>query len=313
MNNNSLIIPVYYNQDSLPALLKKIEFIYNKLSQDLEVLFVVDGSPDQSYEILKKNLPKAKYISKIILLSRNFGELNAIRTGLELATGKYISVMSADLQEPPELIINFFLSLKNEPIDLAVGVRESRDDPFFSKLASYTFWYFYKKFIFKDIPKGGVDLFGCNRIFREALLKLKESNSSLIAQLFWIGFRRKEIKYKRLKRLHGTSQWNFKKKLQYMLDCVFSFTDIPIKLLSFVGMLGVLVFGFLGILTFSLKILGLINVTGYTSIFLSIGLLAAINILSLGVIGSYAWRAYDNTKQRPLSVILKIDKFNKKK
>ena len=124
MNNNSLIIPVYYNQDSLPALLKKIEFIYNKLSQDLEVLFVVDGSPDQSYEILKKNLPKTKYISKIILLSRNFGELNAIRTGLELATGKYISVMSADLQEPPELIINFFLSLKNEPIDLAVGVRE---------------------------------------------------------------------------------------------------------------------------------------------------------------------------------------------
>ena len=97
-----------------------------------------------------------------------------------------------------------------------------------------------------------------------------------------------------------------------MLDCVFSFTDIPIKLLSFVGLLGVVVFGFLGILTFSLKILGLINVTGYTSIFLSIGLLAAINILSLGVIGSYAWRAYDNTKQRPLSVILKIDKFNKK-
>ena len=189
--------------------------------------------------------------------------------------------MSADLQEPPELIINFFLSLKNEPIDLAVGVRESRDDPFFSKLASYTFWYFYKKFIFKDIPKGGVDLFGCNRVFREALLKLKESNSSLIAQLFWIGFRRKEIKYKRLKRLHGSSQWNFKKKLQYMLDCVFSFTDIPIKLLSFVGLLGVVVFGFLGILTFSLKILGLINVTGYTSIFLSIGLLAAINILSL--------------------------------
>ena len=310
MNNNSLIIPVYYNQDSIPALLKKIEFIYNKLSQDLEVLFVVDGSPDRSYEILRDKLPKEKYSSKIILLSRNFGELNAIRTGLELATGKYFAVMSADLQEPSELIINFFLSLKNDQIDLAVGVRESREDPFFSKLASYTFWYLYRKFIFADIPKGGVDLFGCNKAFRDTLLKLKESNSSLIAQLFWLGFRRKEIKYKRLKRVHGTSQWNLKKKIQYMLDCVFSFTDIPIKILSISGLIGLVIFSLLGFLTFIFKILGFVSVPGYTSIFLSIGLLAAINIFGLGVIGSYAWRAYENTKHRPLSIILKIEMFS---
>ena len=310
MNNNSLIIPVYYNQDSIPALLKKIEFIYNKLSQDLEVLFVVDGSPDRSYEILRDKLPKEKYSSKIILLSRNFGELNAIRTGLELATGNYFAVMSADLQEPSELIINFFLSLKNDQIDLAVGVRESREDPFFSKLASYTFWYLYRKFIFADIPKGGVDLFGCNKAFRDTLLKLKESNSSLIAQLFWLGFRRKEIKYKRLKRVHGTSQWNLKKKIQYMLDCVFSFTDIPIKILSISGLIGLVIFSLLGFLTFIFKILGFVSVPGYTSIFLSIGLLAAINIFGLGVIGSYAWRAYENTKHRPLSIILKIEMFS---
>lgn len=310
LNKNCLIIPVYNNEKSLNNLIDKIDFINDRLPSKLEVLFVVDGSPDNSYEFLKKNLSNKKFSSKIILLSRNFGALNAIRTGLEIADGNYFATMSADLQEPPELIINFFKTLQSESFDLVVGVRESRDDPLFSKIMSNLFWYFYKKFIFKEIPKGGVDVFGCNKAFKDSLLQLKESNSSLITQLFWIGFRRSEINYKRQKRQFGFSQWTIRKKLKYMLDSVFSFSDLPIKLLTITGLVGIFFFSIAGITTLISKLIGLIEVPGYASIFLSIGLIGALNIFSLGLIGSYAWRTYENTKARPLSIILKIEEYN---
>ncbi len=310
VNTNCLIIPVYNNEKSLVILLEKINEIYNKLNNDLEVLFVIDGSPDNCYQILKNSLPKQKYSSKIILLSRNFGELNAIRTGLQVAKGDYFASMSADLQEPTELIVNFFNTLKEESVDVVVGVRESRDDPIITKTFANLFWYLYKKFIIKELPKGGVDVFGCNKLFRDSLVKLRESNSSLIAQIFWIGFRRKEILYKRLKRNFGFSQWSFRKKINYMLDSVFSFSDLPIKILTIIGTFGVLFFSTAGIITLFSKFMGLIDVPGYASLFLSIGLIGAINILSLGLIGSYAWRTYENTKDRPLSIILKIEEYN---
>lgn len=310
VNTNCLIIPVYNNEKSINILLEKINEIYEKLNNDLEVLFVVDGSPDNCYEILRNSLPKQKYSSKIILLSRNFGELNAIRTGLQVAKGDYFASMSADLQEPIELAVNFFNTLKNEPVDVVVGVRESRDDPIITKIFATAFWYLYKKFVIKELPKGGVDVFGCNKLFRDTLVKLKESNSSLIAQIFWIGFRRKEILYKRLKRNFGFSQWTFRKKINYMLDSVFSFSDLPIKILTLIGTCGVLFFGIAGTLTIISKFMGLIDVPGWASLFLSIGIIGAINILSLGLIGSYAWRIYENTKDRPLSIILKIEEYN---
>lgn len=310
VNKNCLIIPVYNNEKSINILLEKINEIYDKLNNDLEILFIVDGSPDNCYQILKDNLPKQKYASKIILLSRNFGELSAIRTGLQVANGDYFASMSADLQEPIELIVNFFKTLKNEPVDVVVGVRESREDPIITKIFATVFWYLYKKFIIKELPKGGVDVFGCNRLFRDSLIKLKESNSSLISQIFWIGFRRKEILYNRLKRNFGFSQWTFRKKINYMLDSIFSFSDLPIKLLTIIGTLGILFFSIAGTITIISKFMGLIDVPGYASLFLSIGLIGAINIFSLGLIGSYAWRTYENTKDRPLSIILKIEEYN---
>jgi len=310
---NSLIIPVYKNELNIVCLLAAIGDISVELSNDLEVVFVVDGSPDKSYELLKGSLNNVEFNSKLVLLSKNFGSLSAIRTGLEVATGEYFSVMAADLQEPPELVLTFFNSLKNEEIDLAIGVRDGRDDPLFSKVASILFWYFYKKFVIPDMPNGGIDVFGCNKIFRDNLLKLDESHSSLIAQIFWLGFRKKQVPYKRLKRQLGQSAWTFNKKVNYMMDSIFSFTDLPIKLLIRMGGMGILVFGVLGFVTFMSKILGFIVVPGYTSIFLSIGFIGAINLFGLGVIGSYTWRTFENTKARPLSVILSIEEFNESK
>jgi glycosyltransferase involved in cell wall biosynthesis len=313
MITNSLIIPVFKNELNISILLEAINNMHKELLSDLEVVFVVDGSPDRSYEILKNSLEKENFISKIVLLSRNFGSFSAIRTGLQVATGKYFAVMAADLQEPPELAVKFFRTLKNEPIDVAIGTRDGREDPFFSQLSSTLFWNFYKKFVMTDMPTGGIDVFGCNKAFRDSLLKLDESHSSLIAQIFWLGFRRKQVYYKRLERQIGVSAWTFNKKVTYMMDSIFSFTDLPIKLLTRIGALGIVIFGVLGFITFISKLMGFISVPGYTAMFLAVGFFGAINLFGLGIIGSYAWRTYENTKARPLSVILSIEEFNESK
>lgn len=307
---NSLIIPVYKNELNISDLLEAMRKMNTTLENDLEVIFVIDGSPDKSYELLKENLLNEHFSSKLVSLSRNFGSFAAIRTGLEIASGEYFAVMAADLQEPPELAIEFFKTLKNESFDVTIGTRDGRDDPFFSQLASNLFWNFYKKFVVHDMPTGGIDVFGCNRAFRDSLLKLDESHSSLIAQIFWLGFRRKQVYYKRLERQLGVSAWTFKKKINYMMDSIFSFTDLPIKMLTRIGGIGILVFGITGVITFISKLIGLISVPGYTAMFLAVGFFGAINLFGLGIIGSYAWRTYENTKARPLSVCLSVESFN---
>ena len=222
----SLIIPVYMNEDNIPDLLDAIREMHDEIGTEFEVVFVVDGSPDKSYEKLKLGLVQEVFISKIVLLSRNFGSFSAIRTGLKAATGNYFAVMAADLQEPPELAIEFLNILSTDSVDVVIGTRDGRDDPFFSQLASNVFWFIYKKLVVKDMPAGGIDVFGCNKAFKDSLLKLDESHSSLIAQIFWLGFRRKQVNYKRLERQKGVSAWTFNKKVKYMLDSVFSFTDL---------------------------------------------------------------------------------------
>ena len=308
----SIIIPVYKNEESIPSLLKALLLIQEQLSNNIEIVFVVDGSPDKSYEILNKMLPSSKLNAQLLLLSRNFGSFAAIRAGLEVANGNYFGVMAADLQEPPSLIIESFKILETKEFDVVVGARDSRKDPFFTKISSQVFWYLYKKFIVQEMPIGGVDIFCCNNIFRQQLLNLNESHSSLIAQIFWVGSRRKTIYYTRLEREHGVSAWTLKKKINYMMDSIFSFTDLPIKILSKVGLIGMLFFAITGLITFIAKLLGGIEIAGYTTTFLTIGFFGAMNLFGLGIIGSYTWRTYENTKQRPLSIVLMKNNFNQK-
>jgi len=306
----SLIIPVYRNELNIPELLKIVKIISGKLQDSIEVLFIVDGSPDKSHEILSNALKTAKIYSKLVLLSRNFGSFSAIRAGLNLANGKYFAVMAADQQEPPELIVQFFTALKKNEADVIIGKRKSRSDPFFAKLSAKCFWYLYRKFIFSEMPSGGIDVFGCNKIFRDTLLTLRESHSSLIAQIFWLGFRRKTAEYERAERKTGVSGWTLKKKIDYMMDSIFAFTSLPVKLLTAAGAAGIILFGGLGLSTFISRLLGIITVPGYTALFLAIGFFGALNVFGIGIIGSYAWRTYENTKNRPESAVLSVKCFN---
>lgn len=300
----SLIIPVYRNEESIDDLLAAITAMNERLERELEAVLVVDGSPDQSFQCLAERLPQCRFPSRLITHSRNFGSFAAIRTGLAEASGQHFAVMAADLQEPPDLIDQFFAALKTGECDVVIGTRDAREDPMLSQLPARVFWWLYRKFVQPSMPAGGVDVFGCGRSFRDHLLALEESNSSLVGLIFWLGFRRKEIPYRRQKRQHGKSGWTLRKKVRYLSDSLYSFSDFPVRLLVACGFAGLVLALGLGLVVLVARASGLIEVPGYTATVLIVLLFAGLNSLGLGIIGSYAWRAFENTKGRPLAVVL---------
>jgi len=271
---------------------------------------VVDGSPDNCFKLLKSQLSDQHFASQLILLSRNFGSFAAIRRGLEVARGECFAVMAADLQEPPELIGEFFSMLDEGHHDIAIGMRGKRDDPRLTHLFSKAFWSFYRRFVIRDVPDGGVDVFACNAKVRQSLLLLEETNSSLIGQLFWVGFSRGFVPYERRKREHGTSAWNFSRKFRYMLDSIFAFSDLPILLFLWLGGFGILTSLSVSLIVIVSWMLSLINVPGYVPTILSIYFIGSLLILGQGIIGSYVWRCNENTKKRPITLIQEQHSFN---
>jgi len=306
----TLVIPVYKNEGSLPDLLVAIDGLNSTLEGEFEAVFVVDGSPDCCYEILRQALPRQTFESQLVLLSRNFGSFAAIRVGLEKGRGQRFAVMAADLQEPPELVLEMNTALLTDECDVVLGVRESRMDPFFSRVASKVFWSLYRRYVVPSMPEGGVDVFGCNKAFRDTLLTLDERHSSLVAQVFWLGYRRRTISYTRLEREHGKSAWTFSKKVNYMMDSIFAFTDLPIRLLTRLGGVTTLLAAGFGITVTIARLLGLITVSGYAMTINIIVFLGAANLLGLGIVGSYAWRTYENTKARPLAIPMRTESFH---
>lgn len=306
----SLIIPVYRNEGSLPELLDVLGQLNRDLGGELEVVLVVDASPDRCYPILRDALPAAPFASQLLLHSRNFGSFAAIRSGLAVARGAYFAVMAADLQEPPELAVQFFRRLESGEVDIVVGTRSARSDPGLSRLASNVFWSLYRSLINSDIPAGGVDIFGCNVPFRDQLLALDEQRSSLIGLIFWLGFRREAIGYERRARKHGKSAWTFRRKLAYMFDSMFAFSDLPIRALLLFGAGGIFIAFAIGVLVVVARLTGFIDVPGYTPTILAIMFFGGLNALGLGIIGAYAWRAFANTQRRPLSVVMAKSAFD---
>lgn len=304
----SVVIPVYRNVESLHDLLDELGQLAEKLDRafgmDLEVVFVVDGSPDNSHLVLSQKLPLASFSSKLLLHSRNFGSFAAIRSGLEAAAGDYIGVMAADLQEPIALHEEFLAHLMTAECDVVVGTRAGREDPALTRMASWLFWRSFRFLVNKSIPKGGVDVFGCTPLFRDRLLQLEESNSSLVGLIFWVGFRRVEVSYRRRARKHGKSAWSLSRKVTYLLDSVFSFTDLPVRILVTVGSVGLAATILGGAFIFFTQILVGIPVPGYASTMLTLLFFGALNTFGLGIVGSYTWRAFENTKRRPLSIVM---------
>ena len=310
MSTFSIVVPVYKNEGSIERLLDAVGGLQDGLSElnlDLELVVVIDGSPDRCYEIVQERLPTLDYRCELVAHSRNFGSFAAIRTGLAHASGDYFGVLAADLQEPPELMIDFARNLLADDCDVVVGRRVDRNDSATTVGSSRLFWWLYRRFILPEMPPGGVDIFGCTGEFRERLLDLEESRTSLVGLIFWLGFQRKEVEYTRLVRQEGRSAWTLRKKLSYVGDSVFSFTDYPIRLLLALGFFGTILSVFIGLVVIATRITGNIEVPGYAALMLVTLVFGSLMVFGVGLVGEYSWRTYENTKQRPSAVVARVE------
>jgi glycosyltransferase involved in cell wall biosynthesis len=294
---------LYRSEADLPLLLPELERIAAQSPVDVELVFVDDGSPDRGAAIVDAKLAELPMRAQLIRLSRNFGSFAAISAGLAHATGDYCAALAADLQEPPELALEFLEKMRSGEAEIVFGRRSGRDDPPMTRLASNTFWGLYRWLVNPDIPPGGVDIFGCTRKVRDQICSMKEVETSLPALLFWVGYKRAFVSYHRRPRATGRSAWTLRKKLRYLVNSVFSFTDLPMKALLGVGMAG-MALAILGAVTVLVaKTTGNITVPGYTATVLTIFFFGGLTSAGLGIVGEYLWMCLQNTRRRPLFIV----------
>ena len=305
----SVIVPVYRNSESIPQLMDRLVGLPHARTGMMEAVFVVDGSPDDSLAKLRSALAASPLPAQLVSLSRNFGSFSAIRAGLMVARGSYLGVMAADLQEPPEILESFFDSLEGGHCDIALGQRSGRRDPAVSSFSARIFWAMYRRFVNRDVPSGGVDIFGCTKDVAQLISTFRETHTSLVGLLYWVGFRRMYFPYERQARQHGKSGWTLSKKFRYLFDSIYAFTDLPILLLQVIGLFGVIGSTLLGLVVFLGWLTGQIRQPGYTPLMIVILASTSAILLGLGVVGSYVARAYENSKGRPVSVVASHEFF----
>jgi glycosyltransferase involved in cell wall biosynthesis len=307
----SVVIPVYKNYESLGPLVKSLDIVLGELPIKSEVIFVVDGSPDGSFEWLRQNLPLSEMNSILVDLSRNFGSIAAVRTGMSKANGSIVAVMAADLQEPPDLLVGFYGAISGGNAEIAIGRRLSRNDPWITKMLSKIYWGFYRRTINSEIPAGGVDIFACTKKVNDQIIKMNESGSSLTGLVYWVGFSKTFVDYERLKRPHGKSAWTFRKKFRYFSDSIFAFSHAPIVLLQAIGIFGIASSTLMGSITFVGALTDRITSPGYPSLLIALLFSSSSILFGLGIVGDYAWRAFENSKMRPLSIVNNEYNFKK--
>lgn len=302
----SVIIPVYFNAGSLPPLftrLQEIESQLNNSNMELELIFVDDGSGDDSLRELL-TIKHARPHTQIVKLTRNFGVVHATKCGLKFATGDCFMILAADLQDPPELILKMVAEWQAGS-KFTVCTRISREDPIVSKFYSALYYWILHKLVMSDYPEGGYDM----ALMDKALLPpILNSSKSMYTPLlaYWLGFKPKVIPYHRPRREHGVSRWTFRKKFTAFIDIVLGFSVTPIRLISAFGV-GVAGLSFVyGAAVVISAILGKVPVAGFASLASLISFLLGLIIIMLGIIGEYLWRIFDEINKRPEAVIDEI-------
>ena len=298
----SIIIPVYFNEMNLVPLYDDIKKkIIDTIDYEYEIIMVNDGSKDNSYQVMQALSEIDKNI-KIVCLSRYFGSHAAILCGLSKATGDCAVVKAADLQEPTEIILEMVEKWKNGN-NVVLAVREGRNEGQAQKGFAKLYYTMVRKAALKEMPKGGFDVYLLDRKVINVLLSLDEKNSALTGQILWSGFRTEKIYYTRLQREVGQSRWTMKKKIRLVSDTLFSFSTLPITCVVSIGAVsfsGAIVWG---IIVLIYKILGEINVDGWTTLFIFNLLSFGIIMLTLGILGGYLWRTFDASRNRPPYII----------
>ena len=298
----SVIVPVYFNAGSLPSLAERLRAIAGAASTDfdVEVLFVDDGSGDASWERIEQiatDWPAARGVR----LTRNFGSQMAIAAGLREARGDAAAVLSADLQEPPELLPEMVTAWRRGATAV-LAVRRSRPEGWTTRAAAGMYYRTLRRLALSEMPSGGFDCFLIGRPAIDFLTENREIHVSLPGLLVWGGFPTTLVPYDRTARAEGHgdggSRWTLAKKVKYFLDAVISFSYAPLRWMSVLGaVLAVLAFAY-AIFLIVYKLVHGQPIQGWSSLMVALAFFSGVQLLSLGVLGEYVWRTLDAARSR---------------
>lgn len=301
----SIVIPVFCNELNIEPTFNKINDVVIKKNPHLkfEIIFVDDGSYDNSLEKLIELKKSHEGLIKIIKFTRNFGQVNAIYAGYSRAKGKCIVNISADLQDSPELINEMFKYYFEENYPIVICTRSDRDESFARRTTSKMFYAAMRKLSFSNMPAGGFDFLLIDQKVKSLLLSNMEANAFWQGQILWTGYKVKFIPYTRQKREIGESKWTFSKKLKYLIDGVLGYSFLPIRLMSILGLL-ISLSGFVySIFIVIAKFTGNVPFQGWAPLMILVLLLSGFQMLMLGIIGEYLWRTLDEVRRRQAYVI----------
>ncbi len=299
----SIVVPVYFNALNLPDTVPQLLALESQLGgMELELVFVDDGSGDDSIELLKGFQRAHPDKLKVLKLSRNFGSMAAILAGLNAATGDCVGMIACDLQDPPELFVDMVGHWK-KGAKAVLAVRADREEPLSQKLFSNTYYALMRRFALQGYPPGGFDFFLIDRQVSQQLCEIREKNTNLMSLIFWLGFSPTMIPYVRRSRRKGVSRWTFSKKVKLFVDSFVAFSYVPIRFFSALGFLVAGSAFLYGAFILYSALVNSIPVKGYAPIMLLLAFTSGVQMLMLGLLGEYLWRALDETRRRPVYVV----------
>jgi len=303
----SIIVPCYFNEKNIP--ITKFELIKNEANFPPDVIFeyvmVDDGSKDGTLKELIKFKEEYPDKVKVIKLSGNFGAYNAALAGLNYSTGNCNVFLAADLQDPLDLIPKMY-EYWQKGIKFVIANRQNREDPWIQKVFSNMYHSLIRKFALKNVPQGGFDLVLFDKQLKDEVIRINERNTNQIYLLSWLRYDFVNIPYTRNKRELGKSRWTLQKKIKLFIDSFVSFSFFPIRMITVLG----LILGFIsflyGLFVIYAKITGLVPLQGWTAIMVVLLFVSSFQMIALGIIGEYVWRALDAARNRPNFVVEQV-------
>ena len=297
----TIVSPIYNEEKLIQELISNIRAALDQLTRHYEIILVDDGSFDSSFEQALEIHRQDNRI-KVIQLSRNYGHQAAYTAGLTYATGNFIGLVDGDLQDPPQLFVDMYHKIQQENKDIIFAIKKTRQENGFKRLFFKFFHFIFQRLT--GIPANSGNFSLMKKEVLTSFLGLKEKNRYLPGLLFSLGFRQSYIYYDRESREEGEAM-SINKLLKLALDAVYSFSNIPIKLCLFLGVIGLVISLIATFIVVIKKITG-DAITGWTSILLSIYLFGSIQLLFLGILGEYIFRTYTEVQDRPIFLIRKI-------
>ncbi len=304
----SVVLPLLNEEATLPTLYARLTEVLTSLEISYELIMVDDGSTDRTAELLRQ-LRRDDARLKFIRLARNFGHQAAITAGLTHARGEAVIVMDADLQDPPEVIPEL-LARWNDGFEVVYAIRRNRKEPPPKRLAYTLFYRLLNRVASLDIPADAGDFCLMDRQVVDQLNALPERNRFLRGLRSWVGFRQTGIEYDRQARQAGRTKYGFWKLVRLAVDGLVSFSYLPLRVASGVGLVASLVSLPVGLYYLILRLLGHREPAGFAAIVISVLFLGGVQLITIGIMGEYVGRIFDEVKNRPVYIALEKEGFD---